>query len=106
MAFQAKDGSKHTNHETMKQADSRQMAKAPQQTMQAEPDGDEMGGGPEDGAAVAQQHGPANMVEVTHMGNQHHVMSQHPDGHVHESDHGDAAMAHAHAGKLAGCGGM
>src|SRR5271156_5909848 len=68
---------------------------------------EQMGGEPEDGAAIAEQHGPATEVHVMHeheMG-AHHVMSQHPDGHMHESDHESAEAAHEHGKKLAMGGG-
>jgi len=77
------------------------IAKAPMAV--AEPE-NEMGGEPEDGAALAEQHGPATEVHLQHeheMG-VHHVTSEHPDGHHHESDHESAAKAHEHAKKLAG----
>src|SRR5277367_32755 len=63
---------------------------------------------PEDGAAVAEQHGPATQVNMEHeheMG-VHHVHSVHPDGHEHQSDHDSAEKAHEHGKKLAGAGGM
>lgn len=64
-------------------------------------------GEPEDGAQIAEQHGPATEVHVQHeheMG-VHHVTSEHPDGHHHESDHESAEKAHEHGKKLAGAGG-
>lgn len=63
--------------------------------------------GQEDGAQVAQEHGPAHEVHMMHdhEGGQHHVMSMHPDGHQHESHHGSVEEAHEHAKKLA-AGGM
>lgn len=78
---------------------SKPMAKAPMQQ-----DGMEMG--EQDGSAVAQEHGPATEVNISHeheMGS-HHVRSSHPDGHMHESDHGSAEEAHEHGKKLAGVG--
>jgi hypothetical protein len=61
---------------------------------------------PEDGAQIAEQHGPATEVNVMHQheAGMHHVTSHHPDGHMHESDHGSAEEAHEHAKKLAGAG--
>lgn len=61
----------------------------------------EMGG--ESPEAVAQEHGPAHEVHMTHdhEGGQHHVHSMHPDGHEHHSDHGSAEEAHDHAKGLA-----
>lgn len=77
------------------------MAKAPMQQR-----GEEMGDGEQDGSAVAQEHGPATEVNISHeheMGS-HHVRSAHPDGLVHESDHASAEEAHEHGKKLAGVG--
>jgi hypothetical protein len=68
-----------------------------------EPDGDE-----QDGAAVAEAHGPAHEVHLMHdhEGGRHEVHSVHPDGHTHmSSHHQSAAEAHDHAKKLAGAGG-
>jgi len=64
------------------------------------------GGGEEDGSQVAQEHGPAQEVHVTHdhEGGQHHVHSIHPDGHENHSDHGSVEEAHEHGKKLAGAG--
>ena len=78
------------------------MAKATMQGGQSEMKGQE----PEDGAAIAEQHGPATEVHVMHeheMG-VHHVTSEHADGHHHESDHESAEAAHEHGKKLAGAG--
>lgn len=65
------------------------------------------GGDEQDGSAVAQEHGPAQEVNVQHQheAGQHHVHSMHPDGHEHHSDHASAEEAHEHGKKLAG-GGM
>lgn len=59
---------------------------------------------PEDGAQIAEEHGPATDVAVHHEHEigVHHVTSEHSDGHHHESDHESAEMAHEHAKKLAG----
>lgn len=86
------------------------MAKAP---MQVGGMGGDAGAGTgmneeQDGGAVAQEHGPAVEVNISHeheMGS-HHVRSSHPDGHMHESDHGSAEEAHDHGKKLAGVGEM
>lgn len=82
---------------------SKPMAKAPMQAP-----GIEGGGEEQDGGAIAQEHGPAVEVNISHeheMGS-HHVRSAHPDGHMHESDHGSAEEAHEHGKKLAGVGAM
>jgi hypothetical protein len=42
MAFVAKDGSKHTNHDSMKAADSKHMAKTPHEPV-SQPDGEAEG---------------------------------------------------------------
>ena len=72
------------------------VAKAPM------PEEQEMGG--EDGSAVAQEHGPAHEVHITHNAGAHHVHSMHPDGHEHHSDHGSVAEAHEHGKQLASGG--
>jgi hypothetical protein len=66
----------------------------------------EEGQEPEDGAEIAQQHGPATDVSMHHEHEigVHHVTSEHPDGHHHESDHESAEKAHEHGKKLAGVG--
>jgi hypothetical protein len=53
---------------------------------------------------VAQEHGAATTVHVSHdhKSGKHHVVSTHPDGHVHTSDHASAGEAHSAAGKLSG----
>jgi|SRR5271157_190438 len=55
---------------------------------------------------VAKEHGPATTVHVSHdhKGKKHHVVSTHPDGHVHTSDHASAGDAHTAAGALSGTG--
>jgi len=57
-----------------------------------------------DAEAVAAEHGPA--VSVTthhdHKNNKHKVVSHHPDGHMHTSDHQSQQDAHDAAGKLGG----
>lgn len=82
------------------------MAKSPESYPVQTPEQNEAAE-PEDGAQMAEMHGPATEVHIQHeheMG-VHHVMSTHPDGHVHESDHESAEMAHEHAKKLAGAHG-
>ena len=65
------------------------------------------GGGEEDGSQVAEEHGPAQHIEMEHSDEtgEHKVASHHPDGHMHESTHGSREEAHEHAKKLAGVGG-
>jgi hypothetical protein len=104
MAFTAKDGSKHTNHDSMRRADASFMAKQP--AKQASPADDQdaaMEGAEDDPAQVAQEHGPAVEINIQHHheAGQHHVHSVHPDGHEHHSEHGSAQEAHAHAAQLA-----
>jgi hypothetical protein len=61
----------------------------------------------QDGAQIAEEHGPATSIQIQHdhdMGH-HTVMSEHPDGHQHQSDHHESAeAAHEHARKLSGVG--
>jgi hypothetical protein len=114
MAFTANDGKAFTNRPPM-MSHNKSMARAGQKSEaggvgtkvdplaqpQGEPDGDE-----QDGAAIAQAHGPAHEVHLQHheeMG-QHHVHSMHPDGHEHHSDHPSKEHAHEHGKKLAGIG--
>lgn len=114
MAFTAKDGSKHTNRDTMKRADARFGAQQPQkiggQVSQDEDDGgmgmeDEQ---PQDGAAMAAEHGPAVEVNIQHdhEGGAHHVHARHPDGHEHHSEHANADEAHKFAAEASGVGGQ
>ncbi len=114
--FVGKDGSRHTNHESMKRADARFGAKQPQKKM---PAGDGYNAGAEqqagmqdegsdnqDGAAMAAEHGPATSIEIQHdhEGGVHTVHAEHPDGHVHDSEHGSAGEAHQYAADCAGVG--
>lgn len=57
-----------------------------------------------DPQAVAEQHGPAQHVEIDHNeeAGEHTVRSEHPDGHHHESRHGSRKEAHEAAHDLAG----
>jgi hypothetical protein len=57
-----------------------------------------------DPSAVASEHGPASSVTVhhDHKNNKHHVVSRHPDNHMHTSDHASAAEAHNAGAQLAG----
>lgn len=103
MAFIAKDGSKHTNHDSMRRADARFAAHQPSQPVQTEPGAE---GGEEDSenpGQVAAEHGPAVEINIQHHhdAGQHHVHSVHPDGHEHHSEHASAQEAHAHAAQLA-----
>jgi hypothetical protein len=112
--FVGKDGSRHTNHDSMKRANARFAAK--QQTS-AGPDGysgdaeDEAGldeqNDAQDGATMAAEHGPAVEVNVMHdhEGGRHSVHARHPDGHEHESEHSSADEAHRFAGEVSGVGG-
>lgn len=86
----------------MKMAKAPKMNPSEQDEMRMGDDGEE----PEDGAEIAEQHGPATEVHVQHEheAGMHHVRSVHPDGHEHHSDHESAEAAHEHARKLAGAG--
>ncbi|MDR5729432.1 MAG: hypothetical protein RB191_18620 [Terriglobia bacterium] len=113
MAFPAKDGKKfsmasrrnaHDRAGAVKESRgmSVNLDKSPADVLEP-PEGAE----PEqDGAEIAQQHGPAMEVNLQHdhEGGTHHVHSVHPDGHEHHSDHGSAEEAHEHGKKLAGVG--
>lgn len=110
--FVGKDGSRHTNHDSMKRANARFGSKQPQ--AQADGDGsdynagaeDEMQDSAQDGAQMAAEHGPATEINIIHdhEGGRHGVHAKHPDGHEHESEHGSADDAHRFAGDLAGVG--
>jgi hypothetical protein len=109
--FVSKDGSKHTNHDSMKRSDARFAARQPQRKAPAAESGseEEMGGEqePQDGAALAAEHGPAVEINVSHNheAGEHRVHAVHPDGHEHESQHGSADEAHQFAAEAAGVGG-
>lgn len=111
MAYEASDKKKFTNKPPMMQHErslSRMAGKSEAGGVMADPlkqpGQDSMGA--EDGAAVAAEHGPAHEVHMMHdhEGGRHHVMSMHPDGHQHESEHGSVEEAHEHGKKLAGAG--
>lgn len=52
-------------------------------------------------SATVQSHGAAHTTHVSHKEDgTHTVSSEHPDGHVTESDHGSAEEAHSHAEQL------
>lgn len=113
--FLAKDGSKHTNRETAKRADARFGAQAQQGGMQkmgmGGGDGEGEGGEgegmePQDGAAMAQEHGPATDLQIhhEHEAGVHTVHAVHPDGHEHDTEHGSADEAHKYAADCAGVG--
>lgn len=107
MAFKAKDGSAFTNRDSMKSHDMKSMAKSP--APQVEPQDSEESSEPEgaqDGAVMAQQHGPAAQIDIQHSEGAHTVHVMHPDGHSHESQHPTPEAAHKFAGDCAGCGGM
>jgi hypothetical protein len=110
MAFTDKMGGKHTNHSTMKHENMRHDAKmggTPVQT-QGEPDGDEGAqeqmGGMQDGAQMAEEHGPATHVSIEHdnAGGVHTVHAEHPDGHAHDTQHGSMQEAHQYAQDCSG----
>ena len=110
MAFSDSSGNKFTNHSSMKSSEAKLKAKGPSATPKANPADEEMdptAGGESDGAAMAQQHGPAVQIDIQHdhEGGQHNVHAMHADGHEHETQHGSAAEAHKYAADCAG-GGM
>lgn len=109
MAFMAKDGSKHTNRETMRRSDASYMAKQPSPMAGGSADDEMMGGGEgdaQDGAAMAQEHGPAieTNIQHDHKAGSHKVHAVHPDGHEHDTEHGSADEAHKYAADCAGVG--
>ena len=128
MAHKTKDGKKSfTNQSQARQYDKKQqpVSKGSKEVAPPETDGmDDMHdpdennmGAPEmtqdsmdspDGAAMAQEHGPAHKVVVQHDegSNTHMVQADHPDGHAHMTQHGSKEAAHKFAGDCAGCGGM
>lgn len=101
MAFQSSDGSKFTNHSTMKQHEARG-PKKPAGEAQQEVNAEE--GQPNDGQAMASQHGPAIELNINHGEGGHSVHAVHPDGHSHETQHGSADEAHKYAADCAGVG--
>ncbi len=100
MAFRDSAGNGFTNHSDMKRSEMKMKAKAPAQKPAVADDE----GAEQDGAAMAQQHGPAASIDIQH-GQTHTVHVTHPDGHTHESQHASAAAAHKYAADCAG-GGM
>lgn len=110
MSFPDSAGNKFTNHSAMKSSEARLKAKGPSATPKANPADEEMDptvGGGSDGAAMAQQHGPAVQIDIqhNHEAGQHHVAVMHKNGTQHEKDFGSAGEAHQFAGDCAG-GGM
>lgn len=108
MAYEAADGFKSTNRAPM-MSHKRSMERKSQSGGVSTVDPlqqPEDGGGQEDPSQVAQEHGPAQSIDIqhNHEAGQHHVHSMHPDGHEHQSEHGSAEEAHEHAKKLAGVG--
>ena len=106
MAFTAKDGSRHTNRDTMKRADASHGAKMATSPVH-EPEEQEPEEGAMDPHQVVDAHGPATEVHIMH-GGTHEVHSTHGDGHQHSSQHGSAGEAHDAGKCLSGdcdCGG-
>jgi hypothetical protein len=113
--FVGKDGSRHTNHDSMKRSNARFAASQPQKKMGGEQGGD--GGGDDynqgaedemqDGKAMAAEHGPATELTIQHdnESGRHTVHAVHPDGNEHDSEHGSAEEAHQYAADCAGVGG-
>lgn len=111
MAYGTEDGFKSTNRAPMmahkRSMERKSMAGGAGMSQRADPlQQPTDGGGGEDGAQVAQEHGPAVEVNVmhSHETGEHKVSSQHPDGHQHESSHGSVDEAHEQGKKLAGAG--
>jgi hypothetical protein len=72
-------------------------ATAPDNDVLANPEGVDAG-------AVAAEHQPATSVTTHHSKDKHVVVSRHPDGHMHMSQHKSHADAHAAAAQLSGPG--
>jgi hypothetical protein len=116
MAFESKDGKKFSMSSRRNAHDAGNRVKEDRMsvnmdkdagTMLATPEEEQPMGEEQDGAAIAQEHGPAMETHTMHPpeeGGMHHVHSVHPDGHEHHSDHGSKEEAHEHAKKLAGIG--
>jgi hypothetical protein len=117
--FVGKDGSRHTNRDSMKHANARFASKQPAAKQSGGDGGGDsgynegaeeqaMGGadGAQDGAAMAAEHGPATEIDMQHdhENGRHTVHAVHSDGHQHESEHGSAGEAHKFAADLAGGG--
>lgn len=103
MAFDSADGKRKFSMSSRKRA--YDMGHPVKQEATEPPDGEHEGmDGEEDGSAIAEAHGPAHEVHVTHddESGQHHVHSMHPDGHEHHSDHESRKHAHEHAAKVSG----
>ncbi len=107
-AFTAKDGSRHTNRDTMQRADARFGAgqKAPVAQGDGDPGDDGEQADPQDGKALAAEHGPATEIAIhhDHAAGKHSVHAEHPDGHSHDTEHGSADEAHQFAADAAGVG--
>jgi hypothetical protein len=109
-AFTAGDGSRFTNHSAMRDQDRKLAARKPAAKPAMGGEGEpEYGAEPtegSDGAALAQEHGPAAQIDIAHdhAAGTHTVHVMHPDGHSHESQHGSAGEAHKFAADCAGGG--
>jgi hypothetical protein len=109
MAYETGDGFKSTNRAPMmahkRSMERKSLAGGAGMSQKVDPlQQPTDGGGEEDGSAVAQEHGPAVEVNITHQAGQHSVHSSHPDGHEHHSEHASAEEAHEQGKKLAGVG--
>src|SRR6185312_15079869 len=109
MAFKSKDGKQFSNRPPM-MAHNRSLEHAEKKSQSGgvdplqQPAQHSDGMGQEDGAQIAQEHGPAMETHTMHdhEGGRHEVHSLHPDGHEHHSEHASASEAHDHAKKLSG----
>lgn len=91
MAFTAKDGSKHTNHDSMKRADSKPpVAHQVTDEEPAEPHGE----GPQEGGAMQ----PEDLMNAFEQHMQEHASGQLPDPHNSKrlADHFNKFAAQAH----------
>ena len=99
----AKDGSGHHSFTRAKMHDEKSMgsAKPPAKTHSPEPKARSMKdpgkGESEQGMeGVVAEHGPAHGMHYAKVGDEHHVVSHHADGHVHHAKHGSFGEAHEH----------
>jgi len=113
MAFQSKDGKSFGSKFVAKRRDTEHDkasqvmgATSPEPAMGAEkPAANEPEQKPQENPdQVVATHGPASTIHVAHdhKAGKHHVISTHPDGHVHESEFKSAKEAHDAASKLSG----
>jgi hypothetical protein len=104
MAYKATDGSLHTNASSMRKANmkSESMASKAAPAEDMEQDNESEPQEPQEPSEVVAEHGPAEMVTVSHKDGKHKVTSTHKGGHKHTSEHESASDAHDAAKTLSG----